>query len=497
MSVKNALKIAVLYGVLSAVWILFSDKWLLALVQDPERLTELQTYKGWAFVALSALLIFILAYRAFSQLDLLYQSDPLTKLLRHFRFQLNLEELLEEQQRETGHILVMEVDIDGFKHVNTQLGYTRADQFLQLFSRSLQENYTADTLIARTGIDRFLIAKRQSRISNDIIDEEIDEVQKIIAQVSAKFGLNCTVCIGLSLYPRDGEKVKNLLAAATTALNHARLAGPGTARVHNAELSEQQSKRQQMLSRLQIALEEDRLSLVYQPQFFAETRQISGCEVLVRWNDPVLGYVAPDIFIILAEQYGLINRITETVLRKTYAELTEAGLLQGTLSRVSVNLSALEFSNPLMMERLMAQISDSPGFAERLQFEVTETAALHDLQNSVELISSFRREGIRFSIDDFGTGYSSLAILKDLPVHELKIDRGFINELLDQPKAAAIVESVILMASSFDASIVAEGVETEEQLQRLQTYGCDEVQGFLLAKPMKIAELKNFVQQQG
>lgn len=494
MSVKNAFIIALLYAVFSALWILFSDMALLWLVQDPQRLTEWQTYKGWAFVVGSAALIYLVAYRSFQQFEQLYQSDPLTKLLRHYRFQLYLEDMLKDPHKGKDHVLLMEIDIDEFKHLNSKLGYEQADRFLQLFGRRLQEHYTADTLIARTGTDRFLIAKRQLRISDEVIDEEFEEVNQIVAVTAAEFGVSCTVCIGLALSPRDGHHVKELLAAVTTALNHARLNGPGTARVHNAALSEQQQKRQLLHSRLQTALKTDGLSLVYQPQFDTRTERLTGCEVLVRWNDAQLGYVSPEVFIQLAEQYGLINQITQFVLTKAYQELQTSELLNNEqLPRVSINLSALEFSNAGLMETLVEIVRHSPGYAERLQFEITESAALSDMEGSVQLISRYKQEGLRFSIDDFGTGYSSLAVLKDLPVDELKIDRGFIDVVLNQPKSAAIVESVIHMARSFNMSVVAEGVETAEQLQRLRKYNCDEVQGFYLAKPMKVAELKKFL----
>lgn len=497
MSSKSALKIALIYALVGVLWILFSDKALEWLVEDSQQLTRIQTYKGWAFVLVSAMLFYVLSLCALRQVDRLHQSDPLTKLLRHYRFQLYLQDLLSEMNAISGHVLVIEIDIDDFKHLNAHFGYEKADQFLQLFARKLQEHYTADTLIARPGTDRFLVAKRQVRVQPEVLEEEIEEVRQLAAETAREFKAPNTICMGMALSPRDGDSAGLLLAAATTALNNARLAGPGTARIHNAELSERERERQELLGRLQETLDEEGLSLVYQPQFAVDTGRISGCEVLVRWNDPVLGFVSPDLFIPLAERYRLIDRITRFVIHRAYQELSQEGLLGSALQRVSVNVSAVEFSDPQQMEALLQEVRSIDHFRDFLQLEITETAALNNLKGSAELIRRLREEGLRFSIDDFGTGYSSLAVFKDLPVDEIKVDRGFIHELAEQSRAAAIVEAIIHMARSFNVAVVAEGVETEEQLAKLRACGCHEAQGFLLAKPMKLKQLKAFIAAQG
>ncbi len=230
--------------------------------------------------------------------------------------------------------------------------------------------------------------------------------------------------------------------------------------------------------------------VVYQPKYKVDSQEVSGVEVLIRWKHAEHGLISPAKFIPLAEEFGLSLDISKLVVRKTATDLLNSGLLGKQLRHVAINVSAAEFNNPNDMDELLQCIKQFPDLAPYLRIEITETATLTNFEQSSALINKLRDEGLSVSIDDFGTGYSSLAMLKDLTIDELKIDRSFVFGLSDGGRSNTIVNAIIGMAKSFKINVVAEGVETEEQLDILKSMGCGEVQGFFLGVPMKIEDIK-------
>ncbi|WP_088329838.1 bifunctional diguanylate cyclase/phosphodiesterase [Lacimicrobium sp. SS2-24] len=494
-AIRPAVLIALAYVLIGAGWILFSDMALEHMVSDPQLAATLQTIKGWLYVGLTGLLLFFLLVKALTYIEQLNQRDSLTGLLRPYLFTRYLEDSLDACQKNQQHLMLVCLDIDGFKEANRLLGYAGGDTLLRQLAVALKHHYHADDLIARLGTDQFALAKVLTEPQDDIESHAV-ELNQLFSAVVREFDLTLSCSVGLAKFPRDARNGQELLFAAQSALKEAKRSGQGMIRQFNQALSETERERQALLKDLRHTIDNDKLSLVYQPQFSVDDGGLTGCEVLVRWNCPQRGFVGPDVFIPLAERNNLISGITAFVVRQANKELSGAGLLGTSIHRVSVNISAQEFNSEKLMAALMRMLNQSPQLYPYLQLEITETAALSDLAASVRLLTRLREQGLKFSIDDFGTGYSSLAMLKNLPIDEIKIDKDFIHDLLDQPRVRAIVEAVTTMAHSLDISVVAEGVETQAQLEQIRFCGCHEVQGYLTARPMNIDHLKEFVRSQ-
>ncbi|GGD49763.1 putative bifunctional diguanylate cyclase/phosphodiesterase [Lacimicrobium alkaliphilum] len=494
-STRLASVIAIIYMAIGAAWILLSDLALERTITDPELINTLQTFKGWFYVGLTGLLLFVLIARSLSYIEQLNQRDPLTGLFRPFLFTRYLHDLLSSCHKNERQVMLVCLDIDSFKDANRRLGYAGGDAMLRRLAARLKGHYHAEDLIARLGTDQFAVAILVTRSQPDI-EQQAVKLNQLFADVVREFGLKLSCSVGMAIFPRDGKSAQELLFAAQSALKEAKRNGQGMIRQFNQALSQSEQERQALLKDLRDAIVHEKLSLVYQPQFSVLDGGLTGCEVLVRWQCPKRGFIGPDVFIPLAERNNLISGITAFVVRQANKELSESGFLGKSIKRVSVNISAQEFNSEKLMADLLTLLHQSPQLYPYLQLEITETAALSDLSASVRLLTRLREQGLKFSIDDFGTGYSSLAMLKNLPIDEIKIDRDFVNDLLEQPRVRAIVEAVTTMARVLDISVVAEGVETQAQLDQIKLCGCHEVQGYLTARPMKIDQLAEFVHVQ-
>lgn len=485
-SLASALRVTVLYGVFAALWIVFSDKALEVLITDVNIMTLAQTIKGWLFVIITSGLLFLLVSSAFSTIESLHQMDILTGLMRHFAFQQALDKVL-QQRHENQVLVVMYLDFCGFSKLNHRLGFDQADKVLVSFSGRLRQLYNADVLIGRLGPDKFAVAHLVER-AGDHVEQATNQLRQTFDTNARANQLELKCAMGVAIEPSDGRTAKLLMSAASSALNRAKLE-QSDIQFFNKDLSQQESERQALVHELRLALKNESLSLVYQPQYDLSTQTLTGVEVLIRWQHARLGFVPPDQFIELAEENNLCDKISAFVIKRAHQELTDMGLLESLIPRVSVNISAVEFNSTVLMKKLMMQIERVPGLANKMQIEITETAALDDINKSARIIEQLKQKGIRFSVDDFGTGYTSLVILRDLPIDEVKIDRSFISCLNDDKKSQAIVQAIITMSQGFDMTVVAEGVETEQQQDMLYDLGCDEAQGYYLAMPMEIHKL--------
>ncbi|MGK0443679.1 MAG: diguanylate cyclase (GGDEF)-like protein [Bermanella sp.] len=485
-SLASALRITVLYGVFAALWIVFSDKALELLITDVNIMTQAQTLKGWLFVAVTTGLLFVLVSNAFSTIESFHQVDTLTGLMRHFAFQQALDKTL--QQRHDNQVaMVMYLDFREFSKLNHNLGFDQADHLLVTFSERLKQTYSGSVLIGRLGPDKFAVAHLVDRTS-DHIESATNQLRQAFDTNARANQLDLKCVMGVAIEPSDGRTAKLLMSAAATALNKAK-SEQSDVQFYNKDLSQQESERQSLVQELRIALKNESLSLVYQPQYSLSSQALTGVEVLIRWRHPRLGFVAPDHFIELAEENNLCDKISAFVIKRAHQELSEMGLLDGAIPRVSINISAVEFNSTSLMAKLMGHIEKVPALADKMQVEITETAALDDINKSARVIEGLKQKGIRFSVDDFGTGYTSLVILRDLPINEVKIDRSFINCLNEDKKSHAIVKAIITMSQGFDMTVVAEGVETQQQQDMLTALGCNEAQGYYLAMPMEIHKL--------
>ncbi len=493
-SLISALRIAILYGVFAALWIVFSDKALELLVQDVSFLTQAQTLKGWLFVAVTAVLLFVLTFNAFRTIEALNQMDSLTGLARHFTFQQVLDQRL-HLRSDDQQIVLMYLDVVGFSKLNHALGFEGADNLLVSFSQRLKAHYSASVLMGRLGPDQFAIAQIVNK-GEEYVDEAINQFRQLFDTNARANHVDMDCAMGVAIEPNDGRTAKLLMSSANSALTKAKAEHSGI-QFFNQELYKQETERQQLLQDLRLALQEEQLSLMYQPQYDLNSHVLTGVEVLIRWRHPTLGFIPPDQFIELAEENNLCDKISAFVIKRAQQELVGFGLLEGKIPRVSINISAVEFNSTLLMEKLMVQIDKAQQLAPLLQIEITETAALDDVTKSVNVIRRLKNKGVRFSVDDFGTGYTSLVILRDFPIDEVKIDRSFIHYINQDKKSHAIVQAIITMTQGFDMSVVAEGVETHEQKTTLTQLGCNEAQGYLLAMPMEAQKLAEHIASSG
>jgi len=335
------------------------------------------------------------------------------------------------------------------------------------------------------GGDEFVV------VLNNVVDlESAAKVAKMIASSLAQpFEVNgaavrVTASIGISVFPMDGQDVDALLKNADTAMYYAKERGRDEFQFFTRTLSARAAKRFSIESQLSKALENDELILHYQPKTHLATGAVTGVEALLRWNHPEFGLVGPNEFIPVAEASGLILPIGEWTLKaafKTLRELHESGFPHLTMA---VNISGVQFRQKDVARKVIAIIRESGLDPRCVELELTESVLIERTDETVERLNALKRAGIRISIDDFGTGYSSLIYLRRFPLTSLKIDRAFVRDIATSPDDAAIVNATIALAHSLRLSVIAEGVETEEQLRFLEAQSCDEVQGYLIAKPL-------------
>ncbi len=453
---------------------------------DPEVITRVQTFKGLAFILTTALLLFILVLRNYQKVERAFQLDGLTGLLNHHMFKIQLDRQI-AQLKKNQKLIVSYLDINKFKELNQTIGFDRADHLLLNLAKDIEAYTQQSSTIGRLPPDQFAIARQF--YSRSDIDNSIRGLHAAFNQTARKMGVEASCSIGVAIYPDDGNTAKTLMNAASAALYTAKRNG-NAVQYHDKALTHQAAQRREMLEDLKAAIDSKAFTLVYQPKYVFDNYQAHGLEVLIRWHHPVKGFISPAEFIPIAEEFGLSHAITRIVIERAAEELKQSQLLGKPIQHVSINVSATEFNDFTVMEGLLEFIKNQPILLPYLLIEITETATLNDIQQSSAIINQLREAGIGISVDDFGTGYTSLAMLKDFTIDEIKIDRSFVSELENDGRSKTIIAAVIAMARSFNISVVAEGVETQEQLQQLKSMGCHQAQGFYLGIPMTIGALQ-------
>jgi diguanylate cyclase (GGDEF)-like protein len=376
------------------------------------------------------------------------------------------------------------IDLDNFKSVNDSMGHAVGDELLIATGARLQAILRDGDTVARLGGDEFLVLAPE--ITNDVQVEEIAE--RLIRAISEPQSLNgrkvvARCSIGIALFPENGDSVETLMANADNAMYQAKATGQGSAIFFTEEMNTRLRERMQMEQDLNLALESGELALHFQPIFDASDQRHCGAEVLLRWKHPEKGFVSPAVFIPLAEATGQIVGIGDWVLEqacRNWLAWRDEGIDPGFLA---INISRIQFRKRFS-QRLADLMSIYAIPPQALELEITESVLLDDHVHVAEELDSLRELGVTLSLDDFGTGYSSLSYLKRFRFDMLKIDRSFVGGLPGNPEDVLLVNAILAMAKGLDLKVVAEGVETHEQLKFLTTQGCDLVQGFLLAKPI-------------
>jgi diguanylate cyclase len=460
---------------------------------------RLTTYAGFTLAV--ALCAFALAYamagrmrhavrRAENHLHYLAHVDPVTELPNRHEFNESMAFALERADRQESSVGLLLLDLDNFKVVNDTLGHNCGDTLLKLVAQRLKTVLRASDIICRIGGDEFVVIVEPAECATDLASV----ARKILHALAAPFGIDShqlyvSASIGVSLYPLDARDVQTLTRNADTAMYYAKNQGKNCYAAFLPEMELRAQKRLLIEANLRRALERGELTLHYQPQIDLESGRMVGLEVLTRWTCPELGPVSPVEFIPVAEESGIIialgRWVLQTACRQT-AAWRAAGLL-GSVERVAVNLSACQTRDAGLMDDIHAILAETGLPRGLLELEITEGVLMENVHANLELMGQMQRAGIPLSIDDFGTGYSSMAYLKRFPIDQLKIDRSFVNDCPGDGEP--IATAIIAMAHSLNMTVVAEGVETLEQVAFLRRAGCDIVQGYYYAKPMAAEQL--------
>ena len=420
--------------------------------------------------------------------------DPLTHLPNRLLLMDILAIELAKARRGKKRFAVLFLDLDRFKYVNDTLGHDIGDQLLKEVAERLRRNVRASDTVSRMGGDEFNILLTEiphADVTITIAQKVVDSFGKPFVIGGHEFHMSTS--IGISVYPEDGETMEELFKNADTAMYHAKGQGGNSYQFFNAAMNTRLIARMRLERWLRQALPRAELEVYYQPQFTIEPRQVMCAEALVRWRHPELGMLAPERFIPIAEEIGLINAIDEWVLKTTCARFKEwqdAGLPQLC---ATVNLSAKQLQKSDFVERI-AGILRETGFDPRhLDVEISESVAMRHLEQAIPNMTKLTEMGVGISIDNFGTGYSSLNYLKKLPIRKLKIDKSFIQGIATGSADKAIIGAVTAMARDMKLRVIAVGVETEEQLEFLKSTGCQEVQGFLFSRPLPAEEFRGLI----
>jgi diguanylate cyclase (GGDEF)-like protein len=420
----------------------------------------------------------------------LAHHDTLTGLDNRASFDQRLTREIKLHQRTGRQLALLCLDLDGFKEVNDLHGHAAGDQLLKDVAEHFSATLDNDQMLARLGGDEFAIIVPHVKDPAHIGQVAERLLKKVRNTGPTKLSSGTvSVSIGIALYPSDAKDGTELLSNADTALYRAKQECKGTYRFFEAAMGAQIRERRSIEHDLHNAIDGRQLSLVYQPQAQLETGEVLGFEVLLRWNHPVRGLVPPSVFIPIAEESGLILTIGEWVMRRA---CEEAATWTRPLN-IAVNVSALQLGSdgfPRLIQSILEETGLSP---DRLEIEITETALVRDPHRALLVLRDLKGLGVNIAMDDFGTGYSSLSNLQAFPFDKIKIDRSFVHSVHTKPQAAAIVRAVLGLGRGLGLPVIAEGVETAEELKFLGLEGCMEVQGYLFGHPAPIDELTSLI----
>jgi diguanylate cyclase (GGDEF)-like protein/PAS domain S-box-containing protein len=395
--------------------------------------------------------------------------------------------------RHRAQFAVMFLDLDGFKHINDSLGHQTGDKLLQSIAKRLQKCVRAVDTVSRQGGDEFIVLLQELEDSGDALIG----ARRVLEAVTGTHhidghSLRVTASLGVSIYPSDGEDSDTLIKNADTAMYQAKRQGHHHYAFFKPAMNDQAVERQYIEEELRRGLEEDEFKLHYQPKYSLKTGEIVGAEALIRWIHPTRGVVPPGKFIPIAEDCGFIVQIGAWVLRQACRQARtwmDEGL---PATPVAVNVSAVRFGHEDFASRLFAILDETGLDGGSLELEMTEGVLMQRTEQAATLLNSVRNRGVQVSIDDFGTGYSSLSYLTKFPLDALKIDQSFVHKITDTPNKAAIVSAIISMGRSLGLRVIAEGVESAEDLDFLKAHDCDEAQGFYFSPavpPKEFAQL--------
>lgn len=422
------------------------------------------------------------------QLMHMANHDALTQLLnRH-----SLSQITDEYFKTEQPFSLLFIDMDSFKGVNDNFGHDCGDQVLIELARRLRVQAEPDDVLARLGGDEFALIC--PHVERDVLSVKVERLIAAATHVYSVYGFEFQlgVSVGIAIYPEHGSNLNGLLRSADIAMYEAKKQRNSLC-FYADNMEKQYLRNIKIEQALRLALQNNELSMVYQPQVNSQGRLL-GVEALVRWHSAELGFVPPDQFISVAEHCGLMLPIGNFIIRQTLTEMHRLQTELGQVFDVAINISLRQFTQPGFVESVLYWIDQQPLARHSITLEVTESLFIEDIDLVLPLFQTLHDAGIRISLDDFGTGYSSLSVLRQLPLDELKVDKSFVDHICVDNTARQMIQSIISIGKNYQMTVLAEGVETEEQANLLHSFGCDRFQGYYFARPMRVDDLRIYLQ---
>ena len=505
----TSLKIILFYLIIGFTWILVSD-YVIELLFEPEQQNLIQSIKGVLYVLITAIVFYYIIHKqlgayvetienlqkAYIDLDeghhkslklesKLYQIayyDELTGLPNKFLLEEKIGEHIEKNPN--GLIGFIYFDIDEFRNINEVKGHSVGDSLIKCVSELLKEKIEKPNLLARMGGDEFVIAI----FSVDSLDIFMSKVESYLNSIRKTFVLEedhffITYSAGVALYPDHGKDYITLFRHADAAMSMAKSKGKDQIVIFDDEMVHLIKQQTEILTQLRTAIQNNEFSLHYQPILSVTNDDVIAVEALIRWNHPTKGFIPPLEFISLAEKNGFIKEITEWVFKEAASQY-KMWPVNKEIFRISINISAVMLMHDSFIPNLSKWINEDQIDCSKFILEITETAIIHDIQKSIHVIKQLKRFGFHIALDDFGTGYSSLTYLQKLPIDTIKIDRSFISNIKANTEDFHVLRYMVELAHHLKLEVVAEGIETPEQVQMVKSYFVDYAQGYYFCKPM-------------
>lgn len=509
----SALRIAITFGLVGILWITFSSRITYIITDNIHTILLIELYKGWFFVFLSSIIIFILVRKILIRhettkirlqqnlLDLkkthtdlieleeelinLAYTDTLTNMPNKISFENNMNRLISFHEQEKIRFAFLHLDIDNFKNINDIMGHSAGDIFLKEFGAMLQQCISDTDLAARLNGDEFAIIIHDTMNNQKIystLDAIIDRLRKPWLINGHEFFV--TFSIGITIFPDDGDTTSVLMRNADTAMFSVKKVTKDNYSFYSKEILEANLRKIDMINSLRKAVIQKEFVLLYQPIMHISSNRLIGVEALIRWHHPYKGIISPMEFIPLAEESGLIIEIDKWVLESAFKQKKEWKDKGFDKIRMNINISGTSLKREGLVEEIKILLNETGINPEDIMIEVTETALIENIETSLEILNRIKCMGIRIALDDFGTGYSSLTYLEKLPIDIVKLDRSFVKEVVNQNHVDIIVENIIRLTHDLLLEITAEGIENAEQLDYLNQKLCDYGQGYYFSKPV-------------
>ncbi len=503
---NEAVVFTTVYAIFGILWILLSDRLLGALIQNTQVYREMQTYKGWAYILITTIMVYTLIrtrmYRlkrenektlqAYEKIKFLAYYDTLTGLPNRYKFENEVKSLIEATGLE-GKFIIADIDIDNFKNINDTMGHQVGDLFLSYFTDRLKEEIEKPAFLSRIGGDQY-----KAIFFNMTKEEVLFKLEAVKQKLTRSWTIEniqfyISISIGLVEYPEDGVNAISLLKNVEIALHTAKREGKNRIVTYKKDIEESNVKLLTTIDLLQCAIEEEQFELYYQPQFDLKTNEIVGVETLVRWIHPEYGFIPPVEFIPIAEETGQIYRLEQWIIGKAIEQKKQWEIDGFRDVVMSINLSGKTLTSSINFKEVEGIIKASGVKFDEVIIEITETASMSDMDIVIKHLNDLRKIGVKIALDDFGTGYSSLNYLKLFPINYIKLDRSFINAINDNEVNMLLIKNILALAHDLEFEVVAEGIETIEQLEFLQKHLCETGQGYLFSKPIPIDQMNELL----